>query len=167
LDTIICISDEFLTPAAATRAQQSLEKVQYSSTLGIRTYVRELKTLCNHIFMPIDEYTLRRQIVAAIPQTICHWLINYKDLSISTSTVVEWVDAIERHERELLEREAYNASVSALVPKRPALGLTQSRTVYDANNAHMPSKNTTHTGISDGTKSPINNGTMPKNTTTP
>jgi hypothetical protein len=44
---------------------------------------------------------------------------------------------------------------------------------YDTNNAHMPSKNTTctvntaRTGILDGTKLPINNGTMPKNTATP
>jgi hypothetical protein len=40
--------------------------------------------------------------------------------------VVEWVDTIERRERELLKREAYlyNVSVSALVPERPALGLT-------------------------------------------
>jgi hypothetical protein len=58
LDTILCISDEFLMPAAATKAQQSLEKVQYSSTHGIRSYVQEIQTLSNHVFMPIDEYTL-------------------------------------------------------------------------------------------------------------
>ena len=58
LDTVICLSDEFLTPAAATKAQQSWEKVQYSSMLGIRTYIQELQTLSNHVFMPIDEYTL-------------------------------------------------------------------------------------------------------------
>jgi hypothetical protein len=55
MNTILTVSDEFLTPAAATKAQQNLEEVQYSSTLGIRAYVREL---CNHVFMPIDEYTL-------------------------------------------------------------------------------------------------------------
>ena len=31
-------------------------------------------------------------------------LINYKGLSVS---VVEWVDAIERREHEILEKEAY------------------------------------------------------------
>jgi hypothetical protein len=87
--------------------------------------------------------------------------------------VVEWVDAIEQHEHELLKREAYNTSVSVLVPKRPALGLTRSCTAYDVNNTHMPSKNTTCTantactGISDGMKLPINNGTTPKITATP
>lgn len=121
LNTITSIADKFLTPAAATKAQQSLEKVQYLMTLGIRTYVHKLQTLSNHVFMPIDEYTLRKQIVAAILQTICHWLINYKDLSISTSMVVEWVNAIERHEHELLEREAYNATVRTA--KRTTLGM--------------------------------------------
>jgi hypothetical protein len=58
LNTILAVSDKFLTPAAATKAQQNLEKVQYSSTLGICAYIRELQTLCNHVFMPIDEYTL-------------------------------------------------------------------------------------------------------------
>src|SRR5271169_3359385 len=108
---ILAISDEFLTPASATKAQQNLERVMYTTTLGIRAYVREVQNLSRHIFMPIDEYTLRRQIIAAIPQTICNWLIDYKDLSASTSTVVEWVDAIEKRECELLEREAYNTAV--------------------------------------------------------
>src|SRR6266849_2168905 len=137
LDVITSIADEFLTPAAATRAQQSLEKIQYSTTLGIRTYVRELQTLSNHIFMPIDEYTLRKQIIAAIPQTICHWLINYKDLSISTSTAVEWVNTIERRERKLLEREAYNVIVQTA--KRTTLSTQRNRTTYATSSARTPS----------------------------
>jgi hypothetical protein len=32
LDTVICLSDKFLTPVATTKAQQSWEKVQYSPT---------------------------------------------------------------------------------------------------------------------------------------
>src|SRR5271169_3827342 len=111
LDVILAISDEFLTPASATKAQQNLERVTYTTTLGICAYVREVQNLSRHVFMPIDEYTLRRQIIAAIPQTICNWLIDYKDLSTSTSTVVEWVDTIKKQERELLEREAYNTAV--------------------------------------------------------
>src|SRR5271154_6766208 len=63
--------------------------------------------------MPIDEFTLRRQILTAIPQSICNWLIMYKDLSTSTSPVADWVNAIERRERELLEQEAYTASLAA------------------------------------------------------
>ena len=111
---ILRVTDEFLTPAAATKAQRSLERVQYSTTNGIRAYVRDLQTLSTHVFMPIDEFSLRRQILVAIPQTICNWLINFRDLSTSTSTVVEWVDAIEKRERELLEKEAYNASIAPI-----------------------------------------------------
>jgi hypothetical protein len=117
LDTIINVSDEFITPASATRAQQSFDRVKYSRSLGIRTYVRELQTLSTHIFMTIDEYTLRRQIVNAIPQIICDWLIEHKGLSTSTSTIVEWVDAIEQRERELLEQEAYHATKAIALKK--------------------------------------------------
>jgi len=113
LDMVIHVSNEFITPAAATKAQQSFDRVQYTRAQGIRSYVRELHTLSYHIFMPIDEFTLRRQILTAIPQSICNWLIIYKDLSTSTSPVADWVNAIERRERELLEQEAYTASLAA------------------------------------------------------
>jgi len=171
METVIRISDEFLTPAAATKAQQTLEKVQYSPTLGIRTYVRELQALANHVFMPIDEYTLRRQLVAAIPQSICHWLINYKDLSTSTSTVVEWVNAVERRERELLEREAYNASVPAA--KKPATGPSRSQSTYTANNARTFNKPTARVAITarasgtNATRPQAVGNTTPKTSTTP
>ena len=96
MDIIFYISNEFLTSAVATKAQQSIEKVQYSTALSIHTYIQELQTLSTHVFMLINEYTLRRQIVTAIPQTIRHWLINYKNLLTLTSTVVKWVDAVEQ-----------------------------------------------------------------------
>ena len=113
-NAILQITDEFLMPAAATKAQHSLERVQYSTTNGICAYVCDLQTLSTHVFMPIDEFTLCWQILAAIPQTICNWLINFRDLSTSTSTVVEWVDAIEKREPELLEKEAYNATIAPM-----------------------------------------------------
>jgi hypothetical protein len=50
LDMVIYLSNKFLTPVAATKAQQSWEKVQYSPTLGI--HAQELQTLSNHVFMP-------------------------------------------------------------------------------------------------------------------
>jgi hypothetical protein len=109
------ISDKFLMPVAATKVQQSLEKVQYSSMLRIHTHVHKLQTISNHIFMPIDKYTLQQQIVAATD----HLPLAYK-LQRSTSMVLEWVDAIEQHGHELLKREAYNASMSAT--KKPNLG---------------------------------------------
>ena len=170
MEMILRISDEFLTPAAATKAQQSLEKVRYSTTLGIRAYVRELETPSDHVFMPVDGYTLRQQIVAAIPQTICNWLIDYKDLSTSTSTVVEWVDAIKRREHELLEKEAYYASVAAA--KRSPSGTNCNQTTYTATNAHMFIKpamrnaNTARTSNPSMTKSPAVSSSMPKTTAT-
>jgi hypothetical protein len=115
--------------------------------------------------MPIDEYTLRRQIVAAIPQTICHWLINYKDLSISTSTVVEWVDAVERRERELLERDAYDATVSTT--KRTTLGSTRYYRSTTNSGSRTPRTSTTTanaetTGESNATKAQTDIGNKPK-----
>ena len=74
--------------------------------------MREMQTLSSHIFLVVDKYSLRRHIVEAIPQSICDWLIEHKGLSTSTSTVVEWVEAIETRERELLEKEAYNGNLS-------------------------------------------------------
>src|SRR5271154_2907875 len=112
LDMVIHVSNEFITPAAAPKAQQSFDRVQYTRAQGIRSYVRELHTLSYQIFMPIDEFTLRRQILTAVPQSICNWLIMYKDLSTSTSPVADWVNAIECRERELLEQEAYTASLT-------------------------------------------------------
>jgi len=55
LDVILAISDEFLTPASATKAQQNMERVTYTTTLGIRAYVREVQNLSRHVFMPIDD----------------------------------------------------------------------------------------------------------------
>ena len=42
-----------------------------------------------------------------VPSSIRNMLIDYKGLSVSTSSVAEWVDMIERREREILEKEAY------------------------------------------------------------
>ena len=163
MDMIFYISDKFLTPAAATKAQQSIEKVQYSIALSIHTYIRELQTLSTHVFMPINEYTLRQQIVTAIPQTICHWLINYKNLSTSTLTVVEWVNAVEQQE---CKREAYNASVSAA--RRPTSSLTCNLNMHSVNTASVHNQqsvcivSTTCTSNLGERKPTVANGSMPK-----
>src|SRR6266849_3020693 len=118
--------------------------------------------------MPIDEYMLRKQIIAAIPQTICHWLINYKDLSISTSTAVEWVNAIERRERELLEREAYNAIVQTA--KRTTLSTQRNRTTYATSSARTPSTSNVrfaNTARQYGSKTVAAKGTTANATATP
>jgi hypothetical protein len=124
LDTVLRISDEFITPAAATRAQQSFDRVKYSRTTGVRAYMRELEMLSHHVFLHIDKYSLRRQLVAAIPQTICRWLIEHKNMSTTTSSIDDWIVAVERRERELLEQEAYDSSLS--IPKKAVTGASRS-----------------------------------------
>jgi hypothetical protein len=64
--------------------------------------------ISKHILLPIDEYTLRKRIIEVIPSTIWNSLIDLKGLSTSTLSVAEWVEAIARHERELLEKAAFN-----------------------------------------------------------
>jgi hypothetical protein len=143
-DTILRISDEFLTPASATKAQQSFDRVKYSRSRGIRSFVREMQTLSSHIFLVVDEYSLRRHIVEAIPQSICDWLIEHKGLSTSTSTVVEWVEAIETRERELLEKEAYNGNLSTT--RRITPSATRTNTSKGTSATHKgPSKTGTTT----------------------
>jgi hypothetical protein len=121
--------------------------------------------------MPIDEYTLQQQIITAIPQTICHWLINYKDLSTSTSMVVEWVDTIERREHELLEKGAYNATVAAT--KKTNLGLASTQPTYPATSVRMFKKpvacvtNTVCTGNPSEMKPQVAAGTSPNATMAP
>jgi hypothetical protein len=107
IQAVFIMADAFISPAAATRAQQRFDQITYSRRKGILSYVRELQMVSYHILLPVDEYTLRKQIIQAIPSSIRNMLIDYKGLSVSTSSVAEWVDAIERRERELLEKEAY------------------------------------------------------------
>ena len=67
------------------------------------SYIQELQMVSYHT----DEYMLWKQIIQAIPSSIRNMLIDYKGLSVSTSSVAEWVDAIEQRECEILEKEAY------------------------------------------------------------
>jgi hypothetical protein len=100
----------FITPAAVMKAQCSFDKITYTCTKdkGIRAYIRELQMISKHILLPIDEYTLQKQIVEVIPSTIHNSLIDLKGLSTSTSSVAEWVEAIARHEQELLKKAAFD-----------------------------------------------------------
>jgi hypothetical protein len=107
IQAIFRMADAFISPAAATRAQQRFDQITYARRKGILSYVRELQMVSYHVLLPVDEYTLRKQIIQAIPSSIRNMLIDYKGLSVSTSSVAEWVDAIEKRERELLEKEAY------------------------------------------------------------
>jgi hypothetical protein len=54
--------------------------------------------ISKHILLPIDKYTLRKQIIEVIPSTIQNSLIDLKGLSTSMSSVAEWVEAIARRE---------------------------------------------------------------------
>ena len=77
--------------------------------------------------MTVDKYTLRCHIVDAIPQSICHWLIEFKGLSMSTSNVAEWVACIEQRESELLEKEAYNSNTTTKLYASSAIHQTHAQ----------------------------------------
>lgn len=108
ITVLLRLADRFITPAAVTKAQRGFDRITYTKEKGILAYVRELQLISKHILLPIDEYTLRRRIVEAIPSTIRNHLIDLKGLSTSTSSVAEWVEAIARRERELLEKSAFD-----------------------------------------------------------
>jgi hypothetical protein len=91
---LLKLAETFVTPAAVTKAQCSFDKITYTKDKGIRAYVCKLQMISKHILLPIDEYTLRKQIVEVIPLMIRNSLIDLKGLSISTSSIAEWVEAI-------------------------------------------------------------------------
>ena len=101
------MADVFISPAVATRAQQRFDQIRYLRQKGILSYMQELQMVSYHILLPVDKYMLQKQIIQAIPSSIRNMLINYKGLSVSTSSVAECVDTIKRREHELLEKEAY------------------------------------------------------------
>jgi hypothetical protein len=105
---LLKLAEMFVMPAAVTKAQCSFDKIAYTKDKGIRAYVRKLQMISKHILLPINEYTLRKQIVKVIPLTIWNSLIDLKGLSTSTLSVAEWVEAIARWERELLKKAAFD-----------------------------------------------------------
>ena len=94
LTILLNLADTFITPAAVMKAQHSFDKVTYMKDKGIRVYTRKLQMISKHILLPINEYTLRKRIVGVIPSSIRNNIIDLKGLSISTSSVAEWVEAI-------------------------------------------------------------------------
>ena len=107
IQAIFRMADAFISPAVPMRAQQRFDQIRYSRQKAILSYVRELQMVSYHILLPVDKYMLQKQIIQAIPSSIRNMLINYKGLSVSTSSVAECVDTIKRREHELLEKEAY------------------------------------------------------------
>ena len=104
---LLRLADYFITPAVVTKAQSGFDKVIYTTTVGIQAYICELERISKHILLPIDEYTLCHRIVEAIPSSIRNHLIDLRGLSTSTTSVVEWVEAISKQEHELLEKAAF------------------------------------------------------------
>lgn len=120
LNIILSLADTFISPAAASKAQQKLDSIVYTKKDGIKGFIQDLEMHSSHVLMPIDEYTLRKRIIDSVPSGIKNMLINFKGLSISTSSVEEWVEAIERREREIIEWEAVNDGPTP--PKKSTLG---------------------------------------------
>ena len=107
------LADRFITPAAAIRAQNNFERVKYRLERGIRTFITELEIHASHMFQPVDDYTMRRLVIEALPPKMRNDLMDHKGLSVTTSSIEAWLEAIERREHELLERQAFNDMDSA------------------------------------------------------
>ena len=127
LEVILRMADRFIPPAAATKAQQSFDKVTYTCEKGIQRFMSQLQMITFHIMLTVDEYMLRNRIVESIPPSMRNNLIDYKGLSTTTSTVVEWVKAIEDRELELRERAAYDEATT--VTKKPPIAAAQTNNV--------------------------------------
>lgn len=112
-EIIHILADRFITPAAAIRAQHKFERVKYSLQAGIRAYLSDLEIHSSHMFLQIDEYSLRRHVLEAIPPRMRNDLMDHKGLSTTTSTLNNWIEAIEKREHELLERSAFNETEAA------------------------------------------------------
>jgi hypothetical protein len=127
VDVILMMADAFISPAAATKAQQSFDRISYSRERGIRSYMMKLQQISYHIMLTIDEYTLRKRIVDSIPASMRYHLIDYKGLSTTTSTVMEWMEAIEVRELEIRERAAYDDATTPSNQRKPTSGVSHAR----------------------------------------
>ena len=147
---LLRLADRFITPAAVTKAQSGFDKVVYTTTVGIQAYVRKLERISKHILLPIDKYTLHRRIVEAIPSSMRNHLIDLRGLSTSTSSVIEWVEAISKRERELLEKAAFYdhpptakrfvASTSRTTAPKKAVPTGRSTSDRQNTNATLPTR---------------------------
>ena len=86
IQAVFKMADAFISPATATWAQQRFDQIMYSRQKGILSYVWELQMVSYHILLLVDKYLLRKQIIQAIPSSIRNMLIDYKGLSVSTSS---------------------------------------------------------------------------------
>ena len=152
---LLRLTDRFITPTAVTKAQSGFDKVAYTTTVGIQAYVRELERISKHILLPIDEYMLCRKIVEAIPSSMRNHLIDLRGLSTSTSSVVEWVEAISKQERELLEKAAFYdnpptakrfvASTSRTIAPKKAVPAGRSTSDRQNTNTTLPTRSNDRT----------------------
>src|SRR5271156_5649027 len=112
----------FITPAAAIRAQNNFGRVKYCLERGIRTFITELEIHASHMFQHVDDYTMRKLVIEAIPPKMRTNLMDLRGLSVTMSSAEAWLEAIERREHELLECQAFNDMENAYrhMPAHPA-----------------------------------------------
>ena len=100
LNTICRLADAFISPAAATKAEQRFRQISYNKWEGIAIFIHELQMTSSYNLLLVTENTLRKHITEAIPYDIQKEITNYIGLSASTSPVVEWVNAIKQVEHK-------------------------------------------------------------------
>ena len=106
-ETLQRLALRFLKPSAITKVQNQFDNAKYSWETGIHEFVENLKRISKHLFLEVDAFTLRKKIIEAIPADMRRTIINIKGLSTTTSSIKEWVAAIDRREREILEYKAF------------------------------------------------------------
>ena len=106
-ETLQRLALRFLKPLAITKVQNQFDNAKYSWETRTHEFVENLKRISKHLFLEVDAFTLRKEIIKAIPADMRRTIINIKGLSTTTSSVKEWVAAIDRRECEILEYEAF------------------------------------------------------------
>ena len=70
LNTICRLADAFISPAAATKAEQRFRQISYNEWEGIAVFIHKLQMTSSYNLLLVTENTLRKHITEAIPYDI-------------------------------------------------------------------------------------------------
>ena len=90
LNMLCSLTDAFISPAAATKAEWRFKQIFYSRQEGINVFIQQLRETSQFNLILVTENSLRSRIIEAIPRDTREAIIHRSGLSVSTSSVVEW-----------------------------------------------------------------------------
>ena len=70
LNMICRLADAFISPAAATKAEQRFRQISYNEWEGIAVFIHELRMTLSYNLLLVTEDTLCKCITEAIPYDI-------------------------------------------------------------------------------------------------